>query len=320
MRIFAYWTALLAASANPERTVALDVGDPAAYVSRFVINLPPVYRFVATPEGQAASSRWGKLDVRVEQPENQPRRLEIESKAALTESRANPTEFPLWRDFQDLVQATFRVTVAIKPTRDPADIPSLEEVCAKTPDDVRSLTALAGLYLDQKETEKAKDALEKACNAAPTERKIWEMRLAAAGDLGEQERIYRLMLPRFPDDAKLTIELGQNLLDQERPSDAQEVLTPLLKHADPAIQASALVDLAHAALAQDEPKKALKHLKAAEKAHAASLDADAWFLRGQVHEALGEPKAAIKAYRQALADEDAHGRARSPDSTFDHGR
>ena len=71
-------------------------------------------------------------------------------------------------------------------------------------------------------------------------RKIWEMRLAAAGDLGEQERIYRLMLPRFPDDAKLTIELGQNLLDQERPADAQEVLTPLLKHADPAIQASAL--------------------------------------------------------------------------------
>jgi tetratricopeptide (TPR) repeat protein len=63
--------------------------------------------------------------------------------------------------------------------------------------------------------------------------------------------------------------------------------------------------LAHAALAQDEPKKALNHLKAAEKAHAASLDADAWFLRGQVHEALGEPKAAIKAYRQALADEDA---------------
>ena len=79
--------------------------------------------------------------------------------------------------------------------------------------------------------------------ASPTERKIWETRLAAAGDISEQERVYRLMVPHFPDDAKLTIELAQNLLDQERPSDAQEVLTPLLKHADPAIQALALVDL-----------------------------------------------------------------------------
>jgi tetratricopeptide (TPR) repeat protein/transglutaminase-like putative cysteine protease len=302
---FAFWTAMLGASANPERTAPLDIGDPCEFVSRFVVQLPPVYRLAATPESQSASSRWGALEVKIEHAADQPRRLTIASRGVLSDGRVMPADFPLWRDYQELVQSSFRVAVAIKPTRESADIAALEAVCAKSPDDIRTMTTLASLYVDQKKHDQAKEILEKACAAAPQDRKLWDLSLSAAESIEDQERLYRLMIARFPGEPKLSIELAQNLLDQERPTDAQEVLEPLVQHPDSHIQCSALIELAHASMAQDEPKKALRHLQAAEKVRADSFTSDTWFLKGQIHEAIREPQAAIDAYRKALNDEEA---------------
>lgn len=296
---------IMSVSANPERKAALKIGDPSEFISRFEIELPPVFRLSPGLEAESAKSRWCVWDLKVHYRADQPRKLEIHSHAVITASRVAVDDLSEWRGFQDALQVTFRVPVQIKVTRNPADIPLLEKACTASPEDARSAIALAELYLMDKKLPQARQLLEKARTATPDERKLWDLSLAAVEQLDDQERVYRLMMLRFPDDPKIAIELAQNLIDQDRPREAQNLLDPLTTHKQPAIRASARVELAHCSMSQEEPRKALRHLAQAAEADGGSLTPDAWFLKGQIHESLEEIKPALESYRRALETEEA---------------
>jgi tetratricopeptide (TPR) repeat protein len=244
------------------------------------------------------------LDVKVHHRVDEPRKLEIHSHAVITASQVEAADLAEWSNFQDALQVTYRVPVLIKSTRDPADIPLLTEVCAKSPADARSAIALVELYLSEQKIPEAQKLLEAARAASPDERKLWELSLVAVDQIDDQERVYRSMLAQFPDDAKIAVELAQNLIDQDRPSDAQKVLKPLIAHKQPAIRAAALIELAHCSVAREEPRKALRQLALAHEADAGGFSADAWFLKGQIHESLYEHRLALEAFRQVLEAEE----------------
>lgn len=298
-------SSMLGATPNPERTVPLDAGEAAEFQSRWIIQLPPAFRLAAEFEGHEIAARWGKAASRGRAAPDNPRRIEFELQASFGSLRVSPDDFAAWKGFQDAVQLITRPILALRPTRDPADMPQLEELLAKSPKDARAASALAEIYLDQKKKEDARRILAPACAASPTDRRLWELNLAAADDLVDEELVIRQMIKHFPDDSRFTLQLGQNLADQERPQDASEVLEPLVKDPSPKIRFEALIALAHCSLALDEPKKALRHLEAAQKADADSFNSDAWFLKGEAHEAAGEPRKAIEAFRRSIEEDDA---------------
>lgn len=296
---------ILGATTNSERTVALDAGEPAEFVARWVIHVPPTFRLSSDIDAPELASRWGMVSASGRATPDNPRTIELETRARFGDLRIAPADFSAWRAFQDGVQTTCRPIMVLKPTRDASDAPQLEELCAKSPDDGRAAAALAEIYLDQKKKDDARRILSRACAAVPTDRRLWELSLTAADDLIDEEQIIRKMIRQFPDESSYALHLGQNLADQERPHDACAVLEPLVQHKARKIRTESLIALAHCCLALDEPKKALRHLRAAQKDDPEGFDADAWFLKAEAHEAAGETRQAIDAYRRSIEDEDA---------------
>jgi transglutaminase-like putative cysteine protease/tetratricopeptide (TPR) repeat protein len=299
------WNQLLAITLNPERKAALDLGEPFASVCRYVVQLPPALRFEEVPSAQKVTSPWGSFRLDVTQSPDAPHRLELAFHTRLTKSTVEPSEFELFRTFQDSIQAVYQARLKLKPTNAPADAPLLEKALAAAPGDATTAATLAELYIAQKKPDAARRVLEKARRAAPAERKLWELSLAAASDLDEEEDLYREMVERFTDEPRYRLDLALNLVEQKRLDDARKELEPLTKHADAAVRGPALVALAHCCLEEAEPKAALRHLTAAREAHADGFDADAWLLLGAVHEELGERGPALEAYRKALEKEPA---------------
>lgn len=296
---------ILGASPNPERTVPLDAGEASEFRSRWQIQLPAVYRLAAELEAHEVATRWGKVSSNGRTSPDDPRRIEFEWQASFGNLRVSADDFAAWKSFQEAVQIITRPILALRPTRDAADAPLLETMLAKTPTDARAAASLAEIYLDQKKKEDSRRILSKACEATPTDRRLWELNLASAEDVLEEEQVIRQIIRQFPDDSRYVLQLGQNLADQERPQDACDVLEPLIQDKSPKVQSEALIVLAHCSLALDEPKKALRRLEAAQKADPDSFSADAWFLKAEAHEAAGEPRRAIEAYRHSIEEDDA---------------
>ncbi|HEX4589591.1 MAG TPA: DUF3857 domain-containing protein, partial [Gemmataceae bacterium] len=296
------WAQLLGINVNPERKAAIDAGDPFASVCRYVVTLPPCLRFAQMPVPQRLQSAWGafKLSVKVAGPH----RLEMEFDTRVVKSRVEPSEFEEFQAFQDAVQACFRTTLKLKPTDDPADIPLLESEVEKSAQDAASSEALAELLIGQQKLDDARRVLEKAREARPEVKRLWELSVTVADGADQEEELLRAMAERFKDDPKFALSLGENLLEQNKAGDAAKVFEPLAKHADGAVKCAALLGLAHISLAGEEPKKALRHLKAAEEADKEAFGADGWVLRGKTHESLGQRSEAIKDYKAALEQED----------------
>jgi tetratricopeptide (TPR) repeat protein/transglutaminase-like putative cysteine protease len=297
------WTQLLGITINPERKAAIDAGDPFASVCRYVVILPPSLRFAQAPSSQRLQSEWGTFKLEVTQDPATPHRLEMTFDTRVTKTRVEPAEFEEFQTFQDSVQACFRAALKLKQTDDLADAPLLEAALAKTPNDAAAAEALADLYVAKEKFDEARRVLEKAREARPEVKRLWELSVAAAADEGEEEELLRAMADRFKDDPKFALSLGQNLIEQNKNSDARKVFEPLAEHADGAVKCAALLGLAHVDLAVEEPKKALKHLKAAEAADKDAFGTDGWVLRAQTHEALGDRAEAMKAYQTALEEE-----------------
>ncbi len=299
------WIAAIAADLEGDPDGPLDIGDPAELISRWEIRLPALYRLASAPDRHVAESRWGRLEVSLRNSEEDPRRIELETRTTLLESQVAPADFESFREFASTLEATARVPLALSVTRDPADAPALEAEYARSPSDARTAQALAEIYIAEKKFDEAQRVLVRACTADPTVRKLWELRATATIDLVDQEQVFRGMVRQFPDEPRYVLQLGENLLDQDRPADAAAVLQGLRDSTQPKIRAAALVTLAHCDMAVDEPKKALRRLRDAMKADPDGFNADAWFLKAQAHEALHESAPAIEAYRRALADEEA---------------
>jgi tetratricopeptide (TPR) repeat protein/transglutaminase-like putative cysteine protease len=295
------WQQLLGITINPERKIAIDAGDPFASVCRYVVDLPPSLRFVQTPAAQRLQSAWGGFKLEVKQDPATPHRLEMVFDTRMTKTRVEPAEFEEFQAFLDSVQASFRTTLKLKATDDPADAPLLEALLAKSPSDVDAATALADLYVAQQKFEDARRVLAAARAAKPDVQRLWELSVAVADGAEDEEELLRAAVDRFKDDSKFSLSLGENLIEQNKFKEARKVLEPLTKVSDAAVKSTALMALAHVCLAQEEPKKALRHLKAAELADATAFGADGWTLFGQTYEALGDRKEAMAAYQKALA-------------------
>jgi tetratricopeptide (TPR) repeat protein/transglutaminase-like putative cysteine protease len=294
------WQQLLAITINPERKAPIDAGDPFASVCRYVVTVPPSLRFAQAPMPQRLQSAWGGFKLEVRQDPATPHRLEFEFDTRVTRTRVEPSDFEEFQAFTDAVQTCFRAAIKLKPTDDPADVPLLEKALADKPGDSDSATALAELLVGQKKMDDARRVLEKAREARPEVKRLWELSVTAADDEEEEEHLLRAMTERFKDEPKFALSLGQNLLEQGKAEDAEKVFEPLTKHIDGAVKCAAFLGLAHVSLAGEEPKKALRHLSAAEAADNATFGADGWVLRAQAHEALGQRADAIKDYRSAL--------------------
>jgi tetratricopeptide (TPR) repeat protein/transglutaminase-like putative cysteine protease len=299
------WNLLLSLNVDPERTAAIDLGEPFESVQRFVVRVAPTHVFASVPPTQAIVSAWGTFDSSAKQPDDKPHELELEFRTRLTKTRVDPKDFKAFETFQDSVQAAYRAKIAIKPTADLADAPAIEESLAKSPGDRAAATVLADLYLKHDRHNDAVRVLADARRRHPAERAVWELSLAAADGREDRGELLREMADQFPDDAEVKLDLGANLIDQAKHDEAARVLEPLANTGSAAVQRQALVLLATSAFVQEDPKHALKHLRAAEKADAAGFDAGAWRLKGEVHEALNQPRQALQAFTKALdADPD----------------
>jgi tetratricopeptide (TPR) repeat protein/transglutaminase-like putative cysteine protease len=297
------WTQLLAVTVNPERTAALDLGDPFASVCRYVVHLPPTLRLAAVPAGQRVTSAWGSFRLDVKHDPAAPHRLELAFDTRLVKTRVEPGEFQAFQAFQESVQAAFRVALKLKPTDDSADTPLLEATLALAPGDADAAAALAELYVKAEKYDDADRVLGRARLFSPQERRLWELSITAAEDASAEGELLRQAVERFPGEWKFALALGENLLEQNQAADARKVFEPLTQHKEDAARGPALVALAKCSLMQEEPKKALRHLKAAAEAYPAGYDADTWLLQGQVHEALGQRGPAAEAFRKALEKE-----------------
>ncbi len=105
-----------------------------------------------------------------------------------------------------------------------------------------------------------------------------------AADYAGAERDFRALADVDPDNAELRLLLGLSLLRGGRIESARDELS--VAHDDPTIRARAVVPLAEALCALDEPWTAREHLDAHESMEARCL-------LGRVHLHLGEPHRAI---------------------------
>jgi tetratricopeptide (TPR) repeat protein len=294
------WQELLGININPERKVAIDLGDPFASICRYVVNLPPSLRFAQVPGPQRLTSAWGAFSFSVK--ESTAHRLVMEFDTRLTKSRVETAEFEEFQAFQESVQACFRANLKLKMTDDPQDALLLEEALKKSPGDAAAAEALSEIYVARQKAEDARLVLAKAREAKPEVRRLWELSVAAADGPEDEEELLRAASERFKDEPKFALSLGQNLIEQNKAGDAAKVLQPLADHADAAVKCAALIGLARVSLAGEEPKKALKQLQSAEHADATVFAADGWVLFGQTYEALGLRTEAITAYEKAIGN------------------
>jgi tetratricopeptide (TPR) repeat protein len=296
------WQELLGININPERKVAIDLGDPFASICRYEVTLPPCLRFAQVPGAQRLTCQWGGFSFTVK--ESAPHKLVMEFDTRLTKGRVETSEFEEFQSFQEGVQTCFRASLKLKLTDDPADIPLLEEALTKTPGDAASAEALSEIYVAQKKPEEARRVLAKAREAKPDVRRLWELSVASADGAEDEEELLREAAERFKSESKFALSLGQNLLEQNKAVDAAKVFQPLAEHADGAVKCAALIGLAQVNLAGEDPKKALKQLQSAEHADATAFAAEGWTLFGQTYEALGHKTEAIAAYERALSGTD----------------
>src|SRR5262249_46347246 len=119
------WNRLLAYNLDPDRTTPFHLYAPFESVHRYVIQLPPAFRFDGLPKSHTVKSKWGSFEIRVASDEKTPRRLEVTLHTRLEQPQIDPPDFEEFQRFHESVSKHWRRVLALKPTQDIADAPAL---------------------------------------------------------------------------------------------------------------------------------------------------------------------------------------------------
>jgi tetratricopeptide (TPR) repeat protein/transglutaminase-like putative cysteine protease len=295
------WNRFLGYTLDYDRKVALDLGSPFESVHRYVVQLPPAYRFDGLPRERKIHSPWGSFRVQVKAGAADPRRLEIIFRFRLETTLVEPADFPAFRKFHDEAYKAWRVWLNVTPTQDPGDIAVLAAHFLGSPDDRASAAVLARLLRDQGFSARACQVLRLARLFQPKDAALWELSVKYAPTLEEVERTYRLMVERFPDQLKYAVQLGGARAKLGDLGGARKVLEPLANKAPEDIRGQAHLELARLDLAEQKPEQALEHLLAARaEGMDSSHNVQVALLQGATYEQLQQPEQAGEAYRKAL--------------------
>ncbi len=305
------WGRLLSVALDYDRTVPLDLGAPFESRHRFVFHLPPAFRLDAAPRGRAVRSPWGSFTLTVKSDPADPRALEVESLTRLDKTRVEPADFDAFRKFDDDVSKHYRVWLTLKATEDEADIPALEALCKKAPQDAAAAAALGRLYLRAGKAAQARRFLKAARKRHPRDAALWELTLQAAEGLAEEEEAYRALVRHFPADAKYALALAGTLVDRGKQDEARTLLEPVARGDEGAVtRALAHYHLARSLMASGDAAGALVRLKTAVDLDPATAEGAAFHaLEGRAFEKLGRAKEAALSYANALGLEPANAEA-----------
>jgi tetratricopeptide (TPR) repeat protein/transglutaminase-like putative cysteine protease len=295
------WNRLLAYTLDHDRKVALELGRPFESVHRYLIQLPPAYRFDGAPAERHIRSKWASFLLRVKTYPKDPRSLELTFHTRVEKTRIDPADFAEYRKFHEELTKDWRVWVNLTPTQDVADAPRLELWLWLSPGDRDTAAVLARLYeLDDRRADARRVlGLARACH--PQDAKLWELTVKAAADSAEEESAYQEMVRLFPKESKYALALGEVRVRRGDSAGAKAVLVPLSEKGAAAVRGAAHYQLARVCLLGKDSAAALKHLQAAREADAASVGSVAALqFEGEVHERLGQTDEALAAYRKAL--------------------
>jgi tetratricopeptide (TPR) repeat protein/transglutaminase-like putative cysteine protease len=301
------WGRLLGYTLDPDRKVALDLGIPFESIHRYVIHLPPAYRFDSQPTDQKIYSRWGMFRLKVRADLDDPRKLELTFHTRLDNSVVEPADFAEFLQFQEGVHKAYRVWLTLTPTTDRADVPLLAAALLASPADSTTALVLAELCRADGKTAMARDVLRWARLFHPEETAVWELDVKLTPTTEGQERLLGQMVQRFPDQAKYGVQLGAARVKLGDYPGARKVLEPLTRLAPDAVKAQARLELARCLLAQNKPAEALEQVAAA--LDAGSSGVPAALLQGEIYERLDDVSKALEAYRKALKSDTDNERA-----------
>jgi tetratricopeptide (TPR) repeat protein/transglutaminase-like putative cysteine protease len=295
------WSRLLAYTFDLERKVGLDLGSPFESIHRYVVTLPPAYRYDGLPREQKINSRWGTFRLKVKQDAGNPRKLEVVFHTRLFNTIVEPVDFADFAKFQEEVQKGYRVWLSLTPTQDRDDIPILAAALVVSPGDKATALVLAQLCRDAGLVVEARNVLRVARFFHPDDTALWELSAKLAATTEEEERILVLMVKHFPDQPRYAVQLGSARVKLGDFAGARKVLEPLSKNAPQAIKAQAHLELARGLLAQKQAQGALDQVLAARAEGADSSGAvQVALLEAEIYESLGEVHKAGDVYRRVL--------------------
>ncbi len=296
------WTWFLGYNLDVERTLPYVLPTQFESSHRYVITLPTLFRLDTVPENREAKSPWGTFKLEVKHDAREPRRLELNMHMRLEKTRVEKKDFAAFLQFQDEVNKVYRVWLTLRPTLDIADAPVLEKQLAEQSfKDAAAAKVLAKLYIDHDRQEDARKLLEKVTPLFPKDAGLWELRVSAAANNDDEEKLYLAMVKQFPDEPKYAVALGASYVRREDHAEAQKILAPLTGNLLGSVRGAAHYQLARSAYRQGDAAKALKHLQAALLTDSASLATiDGLHFKARVHEKLGQTKEAIQALQAAL--------------------
>jgi tetratricopeptide (TPR) repeat protein len=295
------WTKLLSYNLDYDRAAPLDLWAPADLRHRFVLDLAPAYYFDGLPREHDLQSKWGSFSLKVTADGDNPRHMELDFRLRLERVRIEPADFDAFRRFHEDVGKYYRVWLTLKPADDLDDVPALEALFARAPDDSATAAVLARLYLQSGLGRDARRVLERARYYRPGDATLWELTVKAAETTEDEEAAYREMVRRFPEEPRYALALGAALVNLGELKKAREVLAPIARTGGATLRSQAHYHLARGLLQKKQAEKALHEFEAAAKADPDTVHTVAgWQLRGRIHEQLGKAKEAVSDYREAL--------------------
>ena len=208
------------------------------------------------PESKSLSSKWGTFKLKVVHDAKSPYRMELHMHMQLDKTRVEKSDFAAFQQFQDDVTKAYRVWLYLKPATSIADAPQLEKnLVEQKYADADAVRALAKLYLDNDRTADARIVLEKAAKLFPRDTKIWDLRVSAAPNVDEEEKLYRAMAKEFPDSPLYVVALGAVAVRREDHKNAEKILTPLITHTLAPIRGAAHYQLARSAIGKTSRRR-----------------------------------------------------------------
>jgi tetratricopeptide (TPR) repeat protein len=295
------WSNLLYVNLDYERSSALELDMPFESIHRYTIVLPPYFALDNKPTNRTVKSKWGEFRVKVTAPDDDPRRLEVEYHTRIDKVRVDPADFEAFHKFHEEVLKSFRVWVTLRPVKSADDAPLLEALLRLTPGDSAAAVLLGNMYLHNQQLEDARRVLQQARRYHPADAKLGELAVRAADGLKEEEEIYRDLIRYFPDKLQYRVALGENLVDQSRYTDAQNVLRPVVQKGTAAEKGQAFYQQARGSFQENKPAIALKYFEQAESVHRDSVNSvEALHFKAGILERLIRPKDAADVYRAVL--------------------
>ncbi len=306
------WTWLLGYNLDLERTLPYQLPTQFESIHRYTVQRPAAQRLKTVPDNRTIQSPWGFFKLSVKQDADDPRKLEVVMHTRIEKVRVERKDFDEFVRFHKAVSKAYRVWLELEPTVEIADAPAIEKyLLGQKTGDAQTAKILARLYLDNDRAEDARKLLDKATPLAPDDKGLWDLRVSAAANIDEEERLHRAMVKQFPADGKYAVALAAVLVRRDEQAEAQKVLTPLLNDNQLAsVRAAAHYQMARSLFKQKDAAGAVKQLQSALVTDSASLASmEALQFKARVHDALGQTKEAIQTLLAAL---DAEPNARDP--------